>query len=266
MSNRAWMPLHIDDYIRDTDHLSATEHGAYLLLIMKYWRDGGLPADEELIRRYAKLSPEQWAESRAVLAAFFDEGWRHKRIDEELAKAAGIIEKRKAAGRQTQFAGKCSANAGQMPEHMPSTSSAPITNNLSSSLRSDEKRAREAEFEETFWPRYPNKVGKPKAREEFHKARKRASLETIMAGLDRYVAKTDDRAWCNPATWLHQDRWDDQPALPPARGSPSPKPPTAFDVSAHLLAEMRARHAEPGTSDGRNQQAALLLPDRQRAG
>jgi uncharacterized protein YdaU (DUF1376 family) len=131
MSNRAWMPLHIDDYIRDTDHLSATEHGAYLLLIMKYWRDGGLPADEGLIRRYAKLSVEQWAESRDVLAALFDDGWRHKRIDAELQKAAEIIEKRRTAGKNTQFKGKSSANAEQMPEHVPSKSTAPLTNNLS---------------------------------------------------------------------------------------------------------------------------------------
>lgn len=129
MSNRAWMPLHIDDYIRDTDHLSATEHGAYLLLIMKYWRDSGLPEDEGLIRRYAKLSVEQWAESRDVLAALFDAGWRHKRIDAELSKAAEIIEKRKSAGKKTQFSGKSSANAEQMPEQMPSKSSAPLTFN-----------------------------------------------------------------------------------------------------------------------------------------
>lgn len=137
MSNRAWMPLHIDDYIRDTDHLSATEHGAYLLLIMKYWRDGGLPSDEGLIRRYAKLSAEQWGESRAVLAALFDENWRHKRIDAELAKASDIIAKRKSAGKQTQFKGKSPACAEQMLEQVPSKSTAPLTNNLSEPSGSD---------------------------------------------------------------------------------------------------------------------------------
>lgn len=129
MSNRAWMPLHVDDYIRDTDHLSAAEHGAYLLLIMKYWRDGGLPDDEALIRRYAKLSSEQWVESRDVLSALFEDGWKHKRIDAELQKAAEIIEKRKAAGKATQFTGKSSANAEHLPEHVPSKSSAPLTFN-----------------------------------------------------------------------------------------------------------------------------------------
>ena len=67
------------------------------------------------------------------------------------------------------------------------------------------------EFAETFYPIYPHHVGRPKAEIAFRKARKRASLEMIMAGLERYRAKTDDRPWCNPATWLNQDRWDDKP-------------------------------------------------------
>jgi len=63
-----------------------------------------------------------------------------------------------------------------------------------------------------FWAIYPNRVGKRDAEKAFTKATGRASLETILAGLRRYVAKTDDRPWCNPATWLNQDRWEDAPA------------------------------------------------------
>jgi hypothetical protein len=43
------------------------------------------------------------------------------------------------------------------------------------------------------------------------------TIEALMDGLARYVAKTDDRPWCNPATWLHQARWEDQPAAPVAQ-------------------------------------------------
>lgn len=61
-----------------------------------------------------------------------------------------------------------------------------------------------------FYSAYPHKVGKPKAKIAFERARKRAGFDTIMAGLFRYRDKTDDRPWCNPATWLNQDRWADQ--------------------------------------------------------
>lgn len=65
-----------------------------------------------------------------------------------------------------------------------------------------------------FWSAYPHKVGKAAAQKEFGKAYTRATLDEIMAGLDVYAHKTDDRPWCNPSTWLHQDRWKDKPAPP----------------------------------------------------
>src|SRR5690606_353713 len=109
MSARPWMPLDIDDYLADTQHLSAAEHGAYMLLIMRYWKDGGLPADERMVQRYSKLTTEQWAESRDVLAAFFEDGWKHRRIDAELARAAEIIGKRKAAAERRHSASNAHA-------------------------------------------------------------------------------------------------------------------------------------------------------------
>jgi len=109
---------------------------------------------------------------------------------------------------------------------LPSTT----TNNLTVSQKErSEIGALAREFAETFWPAYPHKVAKPAALKAFSKARKRASLETIMAGLERYANKTDDRHWANGATWLNNDRWEDQPG--PAqegngngrRGQPAPK-------------------------------------------
>lgn len=86
------MPLYVADYLADTAHLSAAEHGAYLLLIMHYWTKGKLPDDEEAIRRVTRLTTRQWSQSRDVLRSLFGDQWRHKRIDEELSKA---IEKSK---------------------------------------------------------------------------------------------------------------------------------------------------------------------------
>src|SRR5215204_5157865 len=98
MSTRQWMPLYIADYIADTVHLNAAQHGAYLLLIMHYWRAGELPTDEKKLAKLACLSPHSWNANREVLAGFFEEGWKHKRIEKELKKFQKISAERSANG------------------------------------------------------------------------------------------------------------------------------------------------------------------------
>lgn len=72
-----------------------------------------------------------------------------------------------------------------------------------------------SEFEESFWRFYPHKVGKRDAEKAYKSARRRATREAILEGLERYKrSKPPDRAWCNPSTFLNQDRWEDRPAPP----------------------------------------------------
>lgn len=75
-------------------------------------------------------------------------------------------------------------------------------------------RARASPAFDQFWEIYPHKVGKRAAYKAFETAMKSGAvtLERMLDGLRAYVKKTDDRPWCNPATWLNQGRWDDQPA------------------------------------------------------
>lgn len=90
-----WMPLFIGDYLADTMHLSAEEHGAYMLLIMHYWRNGGaIKNDKNLIKNIAKISSKKL---QNVLAFFEEENGclHHKRIDRELSDAAENQEKNK---------------------------------------------------------------------------------------------------------------------------------------------------------------------------
>jgi uncharacterized protein YdaU (DUF1376 family) len=99
----AWMPLHVDDYRSDTNGRSAEFHGAYLLLIMHYWRTGPLPDDDGQLALVAACTPDRWAALRPALAGFFtikDGEWRHKRVDKELAKARAINSERVKSGRR----------------------------------------------------------------------------------------------------------------------------------------------------------------------
>jgi uncharacterized protein YdaU (DUF1376 family) len=88
------------DYLGDTGHLTTTQHGAYLLLMMHYWRKGELPDDDRQLSKITKLPSKVWNECRPTLQEFFHEGWRHKRIDAELAKMMRVSEKRAIAGQK----------------------------------------------------------------------------------------------------------------------------------------------------------------------
>jgi uncharacterized protein YdaU (DUF1376 family) len=118
--NRPWMPLYIADYRADTAHLSACEHGAYLLLIMHYWQTGGLPKADGPLSRIACMSPAEWKKAKPSVAPFFGEDWSsHKRIDAELAKASEISGKRRAAAEQrhSKTDANADANAQLMDTH-----------------------------------------------------------------------------------------------------------------------------------------------------
>lgn len=100
----AYMPLWIGDYLADTPHLTTEQHGAYLLLLMAYWRKGGpLPADEPTLARIAKMTTHKWKATRPVMVALFvEEGgvWRSKRADAELEKANALKAARSASGKR----------------------------------------------------------------------------------------------------------------------------------------------------------------------
>lgn len=100
MSRRPWMPLYIADYLADTSHLTAAQHGAYLLLLMHYWKTGGLPDNDAQLARVARMSDHEWSTTRPVVRAFFQDGWFHKRVDDELKEAEAAYGRRAAAGRR----------------------------------------------------------------------------------------------------------------------------------------------------------------------
>jgi uncharacterized protein YdaU (DUF1376 family) len=99
--NDTWMPLYIGDYLGDTMELDGAQHGAYLLLLMYYWRNGPLPIDDAKLAQIARTDLRLWKRLVGpVVRAFFHEqdGRLHqKRCDLELAKVEGISAKRREA-------------------------------------------------------------------------------------------------------------------------------------------------------------------------
>lgn len=86
MAALPYMQLYIADYLADTMHLSAEEHGAYLLLMFNYWQTGK-PIPKARLAKIARLTNERWADVEPSLREFFcDNGdeWVHLRIERDL--------------------------------------------------------------------------------------------------------------------------------------------------------------------------------------
>jgi hypothetical protein len=109
-----------------------------------------------------------------------------------------------------------------------------------------------------FWEAFPNKVGKADALKAFDKASHKTTPEVLFPALDLYARKTDDRPFCNPATWLNQERWLDKPA-----GNTNGRR-TVQQAADDLLTTLRSfdEPAPDGLRDREGQDVVRLLPSR----
>lgn len=101
-----WMPLYVGDYLRDTTHLSTEAHGAYCLLLMSCWVQGGrLPGDDASLAAICRVPPARFRRILGpVLRPFFcddgEGGLTHKRVAAELERAGGVTAKRSKSGKR----------------------------------------------------------------------------------------------------------------------------------------------------------------------
>lgn len=141
-----FMPLIVDKYLGDTMHLTTEQHGAYLLLLIAYWKNQGpLPDEDQALAAITKTDQKKWKkEIRAVVSKFFqiESGfWVQKRAQIELDRAVDLTETRRKSGktggqasavarskREANGTAKGEANTEQIPKQKPtpiqSTSSA----------------------------------------------------------------------------------------------------------------------------------------------
>ena len=120
---------HLGDYARDAGHLSMLEHGAYTLLLDRYYStEQPIPADQAYRVARARSKDEKAAVD-AVLAEFFTltEGcWHNGRTDEEIAKAQSRIKAAQENGRRGGRPKKSQEETRQKPNGF-SSGSDPLT-------------------------------------------------------------------------------------------------------------------------------------------
>jgi len=140
MKTDMWMPLYVADYLADTAHLTTEQHGAYLLLIMTYWRHGELPDDDGQLAAIVKFSPHKWKKNSQIIRKFFHEKdgvLRHKRIDAERSKAAENRERKTEIARKAADARWQKDDADALPDACPSPSPSPTVSSKDDTLFGD---------------------------------------------------------------------------------------------------------------------------------
>ena len=80
----------------DVANMTPAERGAYISLLVYYWLNRGLPTDDDQLRRITGLPDLAWKRSRAKIQSRFYNGWRHARVEHDLAAAAKFHGKQKA--------------------------------------------------------------------------------------------------------------------------------------------------------------------------
>lgn len=106
------------------------------------------------------------------------------------------------------------------------TSEQPVNNLLIIQECKECKNVKEKEIKEKetktdfdiFWDEYPRREGKGAARKAFEKAIKKTTIDVI---LDAIRKQKSSAQWTrdngqyipHPATWLNQERWDDEPGM-----------------------------------------------------
>lgn len=98
------MPLLVDKYLGDTQHLTTEMHGAYLLLLMAMWKnDGELPADDKQLQTISRLPAARWRAVKPVLMKLFSldgdgSTITQKRLNAELSRAKKANKAKAEAG------------------------------------------------------------------------------------------------------------------------------------------------------------------------
>jgi len=101
------LPIFTDAYLGDTRHLTAAQHGAYLLLLMTAWRttECALPDDDRQLARWAAMDYRTWLNNRDVVMALWTKGddhkWRQRRLSDERKRAENVRDRNVRAGKSS---------------------------------------------------------------------------------------------------------------------------------------------------------------------
>lgn len=269
-----FMPVEIEPWLKKTARLSPAARGAYMDLLLAYWRGEALPADDDdALMRIARCTEKEWAPIRDKVLAYFKRDGdllTQERADEEKAKAQQMYERKASSGKAgglanaKQKASKTVAEPEADPLAEPKQTPTHLEHLVHSSIEEspvapeggrDVREDFAGEFERQIWPLVWSRGGanqpKKPARLKFISARKRGeSLQEIVAGMRRYSANPANKIGTEYAkqlvTWLNAEGWKDC-AISASAGAPDdPLPDGWVEEDAKWLTRLRGGAWHPG--------------------
>jgi uncharacterized protein YdaU (DUF1376 family) len=241
MAALPYMQFYVSDYLADTAHLSAIQHGGYLLLLFNYWQRGRpISNANDRLSNVARMSSAEWAENKAEIAEFFvidGDEWRHLRIDRDLAAVAEKSGKAAASGKASaqarawksanaeQTLNERSTNAEQTLNHKDTDTDKEETKACAKAQDAGQKPPALLDRFAGFWAAYPKKRNRGDAEKAWLALKPSAELaQTIVEAVEVSKKLRDD--WRKdggkfvpyPASWIRAKGWEDEvtPAAPAA--------------------------------------------------
>jgi uncharacterized protein YdaU (DUF1376 family) len=145
VSAHAKLPFDTEAYLADTKHLSTTEHGAYMLLLIAMWRspDGYLPNDDRYLANASRLTLDKWRKiSGTIRTLLRTDGKRvtQKRIQKEQRLNPPCQDSRQDSRQDVGMASKSLETNSPILENTKTTKNDEASSLFSSSLDSESKK------------------------------------------------------------------------------------------------------------------------------
>jgi len=199
-----YYPKNIGDYRRDTMNLSLLEHGVYTTLIDHYTLNEEPISLDHLDVCWtigARTDNEKTAVC-LILSKFFiktDEGYRHKRCDEEIAQYRLRADTARENGKK----------GGRRKPNPNPTLTQPLANQEPRTI--NQEPLTNKDFDK-FWEAYPKKKSKPIALKAWLKHKPDIDVVikslTIIKKCDQWT-KNKGEFIPYPASWLNAEGWND---------------------------------------------------------
>jgi uncharacterized protein YdaU (DUF1376 family) len=231
MAALPYMQFYVADYLADTTHLTAEEHGAYMLLLFSYWQTGK-PLRIDRLATVARIPNDRWPSVAETLSEFFhvtETHWVQFRVEADLDAVNSKVVTASNAGKASARA-KALKKQQELNDRSTTVDDSFQRNGNHTDTDTDTDKDKDKNNKSTsppaedlfpkFWKLYPNKKGKAAAEKAWKKLKVTDALFNLIAqGLTKQCTSP---AWTkdggqfipHPATWLNGKRWEDEISLP----------------------------------------------------